>query len=43
MYAGGMSVGHLPEAGGAGDQAATMLDAFAVLSTAHSELHPGND
>lgn len=30
--------GHLPETGGYGDQAAIMLDAFAVMSAAAAEL-----
>lgn len=30
--------GHLPEAGGAGDQAAIMLDAFAIMDRAEAEL-----
>ncbi len=33
--------GHLPEAGGYGDQAAIMLDAFAVMSAAEAELLAG--
>lgn len=31
-------VGHLPEAGGAGEQAAIMLDAFAIMDSAEAEL-----
>ncbi len=44
---GGMSAGvipvtgHLPEAGGYGDQAAITLDGFAVMSSAWSELRRG--
>ncbi|MBP2297951.1 hypothetical protein [Azospirillum picis] len=30
--------GHLPEAGGVGDQAAIMMDAFAIMSQAEAEL-----
>lgn len=30
--------GHLPESGGYGEQAAIMLDAFAVMSAAQAEL-----
>ncbi|MFC5358262.1 hypothetical protein [Azospirillum himalayense] len=30
--------GHLPEAGGYGDQAAIMLDAFEIMSAAEAEL-----
>ncbi|AWJ86320.1 hypothetical protein TSH58p_22660 (plasmid) [Azospirillum sp. TSH58] len=33
--------GHLPEAGGYGDQAAIMLDAFEVMSRAEAELVEG--
>lgn len=35
-------VGHLPEAGGTGDQAAAMLDAFAVMTGAENELLAGD-
>jgi hypothetical protein len=39
MAAGRIPVqGHLPEAGGAGDQAAIMMDAFAVMSAAWSRI-----
>lgn len=31
-------VGHLPESGGAGEQAAIMLDAFDVMSAMQAEL-----
>lgn len=30
----------LPEAGGTGDQAALMLDAFAIMSAAEAKLKP---
>ncbi|CAO3453860.1 hypothetical protein [Azospirillum argentinense] len=30
--------GHLPEAGGYGDQAAILLDAFEIMSAAEAEL-----
>ena len=30
--------GHLPESGGAGEQAAAMLDAFGIMSAAESDL-----
>lgn len=33
--------GHLPEAGGAGDQAAIMMDAFAIMTDAEAELLAG--
>ncbi|MGF7176996.1 hypothetical protein [Azospirillum doebereinerae] len=33
--------GHLPEAGGFGDQAAIMLDAFAIMTAAEAELLAG--
>lgn len=32
------AAGHLPEAGGYGDQAAIMLDAFEIMSAAEAEL-----
>lgn len=35
---GGGGGGHLPDAGGAGDQAAVMLDAFAAMSGAAAEI-----
>jgi hypothetical protein len=42
MSAGVLPVqGHLPEAGGFGDQAAVMLDAFAVMSAAWAEMRAG--
>ncbi|PWC86048.1 hypothetical protein TSH100_13820 [Azospirillum sp. TSH100] len=34
-------VGHLPDAGGTGDQAAIMMDAFAIMSDAEAELLAG--
>lgn len=44
---GGMSAGvvpvsgHLPDAGGTGDQAAIMMDAFAIMTDAEAELLAG--
>lgn len=39
MYrGGGMGGGHLPDAGGAGDQAAIMMDCFRVMDAALAEL-----
>lgn len=35
---GGMAPGPLPQAGGAGDQAAIMLDAFGVMSATQAWL-----
>lgn len=35
---GGMGVGHLPETGGAGDQAAIMIDAFGVMEAMAAKL-----
>lgn len=34
-------VGHLPEAGGVGDQAAIMIDAFEIMSAAQQRLEAG--
>jgi hypothetical protein len=34
--------GHLPERGGSGDQAAIMLDAFAIMSAAEVDLMDGD-
>jgi hypothetical protein len=39
----GMGAGHLPDAGGAGEQAAIMMDAFAVMSAAEAELRKANE
>ena len=36
----GFSAGVLPEAGGVGDQAAIMMDAFSVMNAAWAELEP---
>ena len=38
LYQGGMGGGHLPDAGGSGQQAAIMLDAFAAMNAAEAEL-----
>ena len=35
--------GHLPDAGGAMDQAAVMIDAFAAMSAAKMELEKQHD
>lgn len=35
---GGFGAGHLPQAGGTGDQAALMLDAFALMSGVAAEF-----
>jgi len=35
---GGMGIGHLPDAGGFGDQAAIMIEAFEIMSAAKAEL-----
>ncbi|MGE0715651.1 MAG: hypothetical protein AB7P02_09420 [Alphaproteobacteria bacterium] len=35
---GGMGAGHLPEAGGTGDQAAIMMDALLAMDAAEGEL-----
>ncbi|NUB24308.1 hypothetical protein [Azospirillum brasilense] len=35
--------GHLPEAGGYGDQAAIMLDAFEIMSAAEAEMADESD
>ncbi len=37
---GGHSGGTLPDAGGAGDQAAVMMDAIACMTSAWAELEP---
>jgi hypothetical protein len=37
---GGMGVGHLPFAGGAGDQPAVLMDAFSIMEDAFAKLKP---
>lgn len=44
LYRGnGMGGGHLPGAGGSGDQAAIMIDAFRVMDGAWSKLEEEED
>lgn len=38
LYAAGMGVGHLPDAGGALDQSCWIFHAFAVIAKAEAEL-----
>lgn len=40
LYQGGMAPGWLPDPGGVLDQAAILLDAFAVMSAAEAALQP---
>lgn len=42
QWHGGASVGHLPEAGGAGDQAAIMMDAFHIMASAKARMPKGS-
>lgn len=37
------STGHLPEAGGAGEQAAIMLDAFECMTAAEAQIHAARE
>jgi hypothetical protein len=40
LYQGGVGIGHLPESGGAAEQACIMLEAFGVMTAAELEMKP---